>query len=201
VTTQSLPPASTEKKILDAALKMFVEKGFSASTESITKEAGVSTGILFHYYKTKNDLIIALYADFYLEYLQGTRQLRKAIDTVEPEKFAEIHRQAFFEGVNWCLDNWDKFQYIQLVEGSLLLNKFRLEDDVRFKEMFAAIMEVLQMGVERGIFKSLPPEFIMSNIYAITNSVAKYLHENEKYRRDSDFMEQSWKIYWEAAAK
>lgn len=180
---------------------MFAEKGFSASTESITKEAGVSTGILFHYYKTKNDLIIALYADFYLEYLQGTRQLRKAIDTVEPEEFAAIHRQAFFEGVNWCLDNWDKFQYIQLVEGSLLLNKFRLEDDARFKEMFAAIMEVLQMGVERGIFKPLPPEFIMSNIYAITNSVAKYLHENEKYRHDPDFMEQAWNIYWGAAAK
>ena len=53
-----------EKKqnILDASLKLFVERGFhGTSTAEIAKKAGVATGTLFHYFKTKEELINSLY--------------------------------------------------------------------------------------------------------------------------------------------
>ena len=53
-----------EKKqsILDASLKLFVENGFhGTSTAEIAKTAGVATGTLFHYFKTKEELINSLY--------------------------------------------------------------------------------------------------------------------------------------------
>ena len=53
-----------EKKqtILDASLKFFVENGFhGTSTAEIAKTAGVATGTLFHYFKTKEELINRLY--------------------------------------------------------------------------------------------------------------------------------------------
>lgn len=51
-----------EQKILDAALKLFVERGFhGTSTAEIAKTAGVATGTLFHYFKTKEELINKLY--------------------------------------------------------------------------------------------------------------------------------------------
>ena len=49
-----------EKKqsILDASLKLFVENGFhGTSTAEIAKTAEVATGTLFHYFKTKEELI------------------------------------------------------------------------------------------------------------------------------------------------
>lgn len=47
-----------EKKILLAAIQVFSQKGFSASTTSeIAKNAGVAEGTIFRYYKTKKDIL------------------------------------------------------------------------------------------------------------------------------------------------
>ena len=55
--------------LLEAATKLFVERGLHATpTSAISKEAGVSAGILFHYFKTKNDLIDELYVSIKKEY-------------------------------------------------------------------------------------------------------------------------------------
>jgi AcrR family transcriptional regulator len=49
---------SREQDILDAAIKIFSEKGFSAATTSeIAKEAGVAEGTIFRYFKTKKDIL------------------------------------------------------------------------------------------------------------------------------------------------
>lgn len=47
-----------EEKILKAAIKVFSEKGFSASTTNeIAKNAGVSEGTIFRYFRTKKDIL------------------------------------------------------------------------------------------------------------------------------------------------
>lgn len=59
---------SIEKKqrIKDAALKLMSEKGYhSTSSNEIAKEAGVSIGTFYSYYKDKKDLYKDLVADIY----------------------------------------------------------------------------------------------------------------------------------------
>lgn len=47
------------KKIIDAALKMFNEKGyFSTNTAEIAKTAGLATGSLYSYFKDKKDIFL-----------------------------------------------------------------------------------------------------------------------------------------------
>ncbi|MBA1334943.1 MAG: Transcriptional regulator, AcrR family [Firmicutes bacterium] len=51
-----------QERILNAALKEFAQKGYDdASTNEIVKEAGISKGLLFHYFNTKKDLFLFLY--------------------------------------------------------------------------------------------------------------------------------------------
>lgn len=58
------------ERILNAALQEFAQKGFEkASTNSIVKEAGISKGLLFHYFKSKKDLFLFLY-DYFTEMLE-----------------------------------------------------------------------------------------------------------------------------------
>ncbi|SHI57256.1 transcriptional regulator, TetR family [Desulfosporosinus lacus DSM 15449] len=46
-----------KKKIIDVCVHEFADKGYdNASTNSIIKEAGISKGILFHYFKNKKSL-------------------------------------------------------------------------------------------------------------------------------------------------
>lgn len=47
-----------EQKILEASIKIFSEKGFSATTTNeIAKSAGVAEGTIFRYFKTKKDIL------------------------------------------------------------------------------------------------------------------------------------------------
>ena len=54
----------TDKKqaIFDATLRLISENGFHGTAMSkVAKEANVSTGIIYHYFESKDDLIAELY--------------------------------------------------------------------------------------------------------------------------------------------
>lgn len=59
LTSLNLP--GKEQKILESAIRIFSEKGFSAATTSeIAKDAGVAEGTIFRYFKTKKDILRAI---------------------------------------------------------------------------------------------------------------------------------------------
>jgi AcrR family transcriptional regulator len=61
-----LEPEKRER-ILNASINEFAIKGFkNASTNEIVKEAGISKGLIFHYFKNKKQLYLFLY-----DYLMG----------------------------------------------------------------------------------------------------------------------------------
>ncbi len=70
-----------ERVILDAAARLFASSGFHAtSTRSIAASAGVSEGTVFHYFRSKNDLMLAILDRFYNGVLNpGAAQI---LDTV-----------------------------------------------------------------------------------------------------------------------
>jgi AcrR family transcriptional regulator len=56
-------PGYTEKqaKVLEAAMAVFADRGFSAaSTSEIAKAAGVASGTVFRFYRTKKDLLLGV---------------------------------------------------------------------------------------------------------------------------------------------
>jgi AcrR family transcriptional regulator len=60
---QNKKPRMTEKqiRIMAAAIEIFAQKGYAATTTSeIAKKAGVGEGTIFHHYKTKKDLLLAI---------------------------------------------------------------------------------------------------------------------------------------------
>ncbi len=49
-----------KNKIIEAGFKLFCEKGYHyTNTNEIAKEAGVSTGIVYHYFKDKKAILLA----------------------------------------------------------------------------------------------------------------------------------------------
>ena len=60
---------STEPAILKAAERVFLEKGLEgARTAEIAKEAGVNTGVLHYFFKTKEDLYNRIIQEKYLNF-------------------------------------------------------------------------------------------------------------------------------------
>lgn len=51
-----------QEKILEAALQLFAEQGYAAtSTSKVAKEAGVSEGLIFRHFKNKEGLLEAIF--------------------------------------------------------------------------------------------------------------------------------------------
>lgn len=59
-----------QERILNAAINEFAQKGFkNASTNEIVKEAGISKGLIFHYFNNKKQLYFFIY-DYLAEILK-----------------------------------------------------------------------------------------------------------------------------------
>jgi AcrR family transcriptional regulator len=72
---------SAEGRIMTAALRLFTRKGFQAvGIRDIAQEAGISTATLYHYMRTKEDLLLALMSD---RLHRITRAAQLAIQGVE----------------------------------------------------------------------------------------------------------------------
>lgn len=185
-----------KERIIQSALKLFVSNGFSATTDSITKDAGVSAGILFHYFPTKKDLIVDLYSKVLLEYYQTSIQIMENIPENDAEKYKAIVRLSREAAINWGLDNWLKFQYMQLFESSLLANQFKLDENKEIEKLSHQVYELARLGVFYNYLKDLPIDFFNeANITAIV-FIIKFLHKNPQYRYNKDFMEKTWQIHW-----
>ena len=81
---------SNEKQqvIINAALYVFSKYDYKkASTEEIAKEAGISKGLLFHYFKNKKNLYLFLY-DYSIEFISN--KMMKDLDLTEKDFFKLI---------------------------------------------------------------------------------------------------------------
>ncbi len=82
---------ATDKRdaILKTALALFTERGFYGTpTAMISREAGVATGTLFFYFKTKEELIDILYRQIKS---QAAAALREGVDR-EPDVQMKIRK-------------------------------------------------------------------------------------------------------------
>ena len=58
-------PAEVRRELIDAAHRLFLDKGFEAtSVGEIVEAADVAKGTFYFYFKTKDDILLALRARF-----------------------------------------------------------------------------------------------------------------------------------------
>jgi TetR/AcrR family transcriptional regulator, fatty acid metabolism regulator protein len=71
--------ADRRSQILAAAVKVFAQKGFHASrVGDVAEEAGVAYGLVYHYYKSKEDLLETIFRTTWTEMLARVREVEEA---------------------------------------------------------------------------------------------------------------------------
>jgi len=80
-------PEEKRERILNAAMKEFLQGYKKASTDNIVREAGISKGLLFHYFETKEKLYNFL-IDNAIEIMQ--HEYVDLINTLQPDIFESI---------------------------------------------------------------------------------------------------------------
>ncbi|PYT95763.1 MAG: TetR family transcriptional regulator [Acidobacteria bacterium] len=188
-------PKSEDKRnaILDAATRLFAERGLTAApTSDISKQAGIAEGTLFTYFKTKNDLINALYREIKLE-------LADAMMSDFPRK-KNIHtrlRHVWDRYVNWGIANPKQRKVLAQLQVSGVLTK---ESRDAGSAPFVEFQTMIRHAIEQRVFRNdLPVELISKSLAALVEATIDLTVSNRskaKQYRDSGFQ-----MFWAAITK
>lgn len=165
-------PKSSEKenRIIMTALDLFIKQGLDhTSTAQIAREAGIATGTLFTYFKTKEELIDAVYSYSLNSVIEATKD---AVD-INASSYDFI-KKGSMSYILWALENKKEFYYIDLYNSSVYRKFDKIYsffDKARFNEMF-------EKGKAEGVFKNIPVELAINFWTKANNGVATYAVES-----------------------
>ena len=82
MTDRSIAQEEKRRQILDAAVRVFARSGYhSCRVGDITEEAGVAHGLLYHYFKSKDDVLEAVFRDAWGDVLEAFRGIERSDET------------------------------------------------------------------------------------------------------------------------
>ena len=137
-----------QDRMINAALKVFAENGYKgASTDDIVKEAGISKGLLFHYFTNKIGLYTFVY-DYSVRYMMlemTTIVNEKETDFFEIYKQTESAKLKILKNYAYMQEFLNRAEYEDVSEALLAI-----EDK---KKMMAECYEKLRGQIDFSIFK------------------------------------------------
>jgi AcrR family transcriptional regulator len=173
-------PKSEDKRnsILSAATQVFAERGLGAPTAAITSAAGIAEGSLFTYFKTKDELINALYRELKLE-------LADAMMSGFPRKQSVRHRlEHVWNGyVNWGVVNPEQQRVLKQIQVWGGLTRDSKEAG---SAPFAEIQRMTEDAVIQKTYKDIPQAFIQAALVALAQMTMDFMvrdpEQAEMYR-------------------
>ncbi|MDO3678282.1 TetR/AcrR family transcriptional regulator [Paenibacillus ehimensis] len=172
-TSRQQQALETKSKLIDAALRTFSRKGFSESTtKDIAKEAGVTDGLIYHYFQSKEDLLWAILDKYTL--LHSIRQALAALDKQAPlEHNLTAYFQALFRNLS------EQQDLIVMCFGEAQRNP----------EIRARLQEIIRTGVELlGEFVAplvrLDPQELLVAIRNVQTSMVFYFLMTARFADD-----------------
>ena len=162
-------PKSEDKRnaILSAAIQVFAERGLGAPTAAITSAAGIAEGSLFTYFKTKDELINALYRELKLE-------LADAMMSGFPRKQSVRYRlEHIWNGyIHWGVANPDRQTVLKQIQ---VWSGLTQESKQAGSAPFTEIQRMAEDAVTQRIYKDIPQAFIQAALAALAEMTMDFM--------------------------
>jgi TetR/AcrR family transcriptional regulator, fatty acid metabolism regulator protein len=167
-TARSQTPAADKRRlILDAAVRVFARQGFNGCRVSdIADEAGVAYGLVYHYFRSKDEVLDTLFLERWNVLLDVIREL-DARDVAAREKLHAI--------TSFIVDSYShdpELMKVIIVEVTRAANSFGRTHLAKIREAYELIAGVVERAQERGEFKTtVTPEFAAMAFYGAIEQV------------------------------
>lgn len=150
-------------KILEAAIEIFSEKGFAAtSTSEIAKKAGVAEGTIFRHYKTKKDLLLNIITPTILKV--ATNYFAKNI----VKEVFDNHFSSYEDFLRALIKN--RFQFVKkhLPILKIILQEIAFHPELKqqfqkviTEHVYDKFVKIIEHFQERGEIVLFPPKTII----------------------------------------
>jgi TetR/AcrR family transcriptional regulator, fatty acid metabolism regulator protein len=133
--------------LLDAAVKVFARKGYHDSrVEDIAREAGVSHGLLYHYFSSKEEVLETIFRQTWSQMLEAVREVEESREParVQVRKVAAI-----------VLRSWERDADLIRVLVREITRSPHLQREVEeIEAAFAALERIVKRGQREGEFRA-----------------------------------------------
>ena len=188
-------PKSEDKRnaILGAATRLFAERGLTAApTSEISKQAGVAEGTLFTYFKTKDDLINALYREIKLELADAMMS-----DFPRKGKIGTRLRHVWDRYVNWGIANPKQRKVLAQLQVSETLTK---ESRDAGSAPFVEFQTMIRDAIEQHVFRNdVPVELISKSLAALVEATIDLTESNRS--KAKQYRNSGFQMFWAGITK
>ena len=159
IMTDKHRPKSRKDRIMDAALRIFAEKGFQNSTiTEISKTAGVSEATVYEYFGTKEDLLFAIPEKITKDTLEESSRVIPYIKGVEGKIRAIL---LFYVQLYQTNPNYSALVLLQLMSNK----RFRQTPArAAIRKSSHALLDCIKAGIEDGTFKKDSNPYLIRSI-------------------------------------
>ena len=174
--------------IINAAQKVFSAKGYNSATmEEIAKEAELSPGTLYLYFKNKEELHTSLSINILARLSAMLRDVVEQDISVEDKirRFCDVFIQIYDEDASILIN------LFHLQSGETLTN---LSDEVMAQlktfssEAHGSLIAVVKEGIEAGIFREEHPVALADVIWATYSGVVLWVDSKRLLNDEKDFV-------------
>lgn len=156
--------ADRRQELLDAALSLFVDKGFAATrAEEVAERAGVAKGTLYLYYPSKEELLKAVITHNISREIAASRERLEAFQGPTPELLRQLLEDWWASAGEARCGGICKLMMAEAGNFPELARFYEAEVIRPARALWAG---VLQRGIERGEFRSLPVEATVAALMA-----------------------------------
>ena len=176
-------PEETVQLILDAAYRMFMEKGYERTSiqDIIDQLGGLSKGAIYHHFKSKEDILIAVSDRMTAESNQMLAAIRDRSDLCGKEKLKTI----FKESINRPVQN-DIFTVVPNFHNNPRL-LFSLLHETIEEVAPDYLLPIIKEGISDGSIETDYPEQLAEMILLVANVWMNPMifddSEEESYRK------------------
>ncbi|MEQ6289520.1 TetR/AcrR family transcriptional regulator [Vogesella sp. GCM10023246] len=151
-------------EILDAALQLFVDKGFKATKmEDIAKAAGVTKGTPYLYFENKEDIFKAVVRDNLVTRLADLAELAAQFDGSSAELLRLMMRRWWQQVGESPLAGICKLMFAEATNFPELARFYHREV---IEPSHQVLLRVLERGVASGEFRPMPAHAVVDTLVA-----------------------------------
>ncbi len=168
------PPVDKRRQILDAAIRVFARQGFhSTRVADIADEAGVAYGLVYHYFRSKDEVLNELFSERW-------SLLLAAIE--EADLNAESARAKLEAVAAFIVDSYrhdPELMKVIIVEVTRAANSFGRTHLDEIRSAYELIAKIVAEGQEAGVFRrDIDPIFVSMYFYgAIEQLLSGWIFE------------------------
>ena len=158
-------PEDKRQLILDAAVRVFARKGYHTSrVGDIAEEAGVAHGLLYHYFKSKDELLETIFSNTWTLMLE-------AISGVE--SLDEPARETLRKVSAIVLRAWrDTPDIVRVLVREVTRSPHLQQEIGETEQAFAALERVIRKGQQTGEFRDdVEPRFASFIFYGALEEI------------------------------